>query len=151
MAIEKGEIRGLTVLQPFASAIVYGPKNVENRHQRLHLPAGGLWVAVHAGLRQYPANEQSIRELWPGCPPFARMERGVILGLARLVEVRWYDVSRDVRLRDDLWALGPWCWVFDMKVPLKQTIRYRGKQGLWRLSAEVEADLRAFLQIEGLL
>lgn len=152
MAIERGEIRGLTVLQPFADAIMHGPKTVENRHQRLHLPEGGLWVAIHAGLRLWPANEDEIRELWPSCPPFGEMVRGEILGLAHLKEIRKYDPSDRVSgLPGDLWATGPWCWIFGKKMPLANTISYRGKQGLWRLSQDVEAELKEFLRINGLL
>lgn len=44
---------GMTLQQPYASAIAYGPKRVENRPQRRHLPPEGKWVAIHAGLSLY--------------------------------------------------------------------------------------------------
>ncbi len=40
---------GMTLQQPYASAIAYGPKRVENRPQRRTIPPEGLWVALHAG------------------------------------------------------------------------------------------------------
>jgi hypothetical protein len=40
---------GMTLQQPYASAIAYGPKRIENRPQRRSLPPEGLWVALHAG------------------------------------------------------------------------------------------------------
>lgn len=43
----------LTLLQPYASAIAYGPKRIENRPWRRTLPPQGLWVGLHAGVAWY--------------------------------------------------------------------------------------------------
>jgi len=150
MPVERGEIRALTVLQPFASALMFGPKDPENRFQRLHLPEGGIWVAIHAGLRLYPANEAGIREVWPECPAFKDMVRGSILGLRHLKEIRRYDPSQDAELRDDPWATGPWCWMFGRRLIAPEPIPHRGMQGLWRPAPDALARLEILLEENGL-
>lgn len=41
----------ITVLEPFATAIVHGPKRLENRKFKLAIPnpQKGRWMAIHAG------------------------------------------------------------------------------------------------------
>lgn len=50
----------LTLLQPYASAIAYGPKRIENRLWRRAVPPGGLWVGLHAGSALYCPEEELI-------------------------------------------------------------------------------------------
>lgn len=49
---------GLTLLQPYASAIAAGVKRVENRPWRRPIPRGGLWVGLHAGASLYIPEEE---------------------------------------------------------------------------------------------
>lgn len=50
----------LTLLQPYASAIAIGPKRIENRPWRRRIPAGGLWIGLHAGAALYCPDEAVI-------------------------------------------------------------------------------------------
>lgn len=103
----------LTVLQPFASAIIDGPKRVENRDWRFKVPAGGRWIGVHAGKEWWSHAEAAggrcaadlIEEwadrpdpLWPqqGIWPEARnyyptnMGLGVLIGAMHVDQILEY-------------------------------------------------------------
>ena len=62
---------GLSLQQPYASAIAIGPKRVENRTWRRKVPPGGMWLALHAASTFYPGGEDLIaawRFHGPGVP-----------------------------------------------------------------------------------
>ena len=120
-------MRALTLCQPYASAIVHGPKRTENRPwpvpRTVPLPA---WIAVHAGTRDWPA--EPVRALWSACPPRVELSRRAVLGAMRV-----YDCVEGT-LPDDPWAFGPYCWVIGAVVALPEPIPIlRGHLGLWHL------------------
>ena len=94
--LERLPLRGLTVRQPWASAIVHGPKRIENRDwkpTRKTVPVPG-WFAIHAGdveawwrraMSSGASNAMArqIRRLWPAAL-IAEFPRGAVIGLARL-------------------------------------------------------------------
>ena len=50
-------LSAITLLQPYASAVVHGPKRIENRPKPppARLTTGGaFWIAVHAGAEFFP-------------------------------------------------------------------------------------------------
>lgn len=107
-----GEIRMLTVRQPWAWAIAHGYKTVENRSQPT--PYRGL-VAIHAGQRydkgadQEPLVEDAMRQ-WVGhgflhgVPPW--QQGGSIIAVTELVGVCSASaLSSHVRC-----DCGPWAW-----------------------------------------
>lgn len=151
MAIQQGEIRGLTLRQPMASAIIYGPKRVENRYTNIaRIPPGGLWVVIHAGKTLWPATRQGMIDAgWKKCPPIEFLPRGCALGLAHVVRNVKYDPSRDSKLRSDKWATGPWCLVIDEVIAFEGWYEMPGKQGLWRLPPALEKIARDTLKAEG--
>lgn len=121
----------LTVQQPFASAIIAGPKRVENRPWAPTRPLP-MWIAIHAGVGSFhllPADFDSwLDRIWPGRQGVP-LPRGVFLGVAR--------VDRVVRGRDmhqDPWYLGsPKCWILGAVRALPEPIPCKGAQGLWRV------------------
>lgn len=82
-------VRVLTVREPWASAIVYGPKAVENRTWATSYR--GL-LAIHAGMSTAVLRDEMtmgrVRAAWPECPDEATLlgRRGFILGLAHLFD-----------------------------------------------------------------
>lgn len=110
--------RGLTLQQPYATAIVgffdevdqqwvEGPKRIENRPKgsRWRIPAEGWWIAIHAGLKDYPLGGKAVEAwrtagpsqvggpLWARCPELSAMPRGAIVGIARFEHVLAYPVD----------------------------------------------------------
>jgi hypothetical protein len=86
----------LTIKQPYASAILLGKKRVENRVWRRTLPAGGLWLGLHAASTLYPYTHDLIREfrtkgphgaLWPDVPSIDRLPLGKMLGIFHVSEI----------------------------------------------------------------
>ncbi|OOB90733.1 hypothetical protein [Rathayibacter sp. VKM Ac-2630] len=124
---EQQEVRVLTVRQPWAWAIIYQGKDVENRSRSLG-PYRGT-VAIHAGLRDDPAGYyDGTRDNLP----HEQVARGAIIGLVDLV-----DVVTD--------STSPWAWegahhlLLANPRPLATPIPYRGGLGIRRLPADVAA------------
>ena len=132
--------RALTVRQPWADAIVHGPKNVENRTTRTH--RRGL-VLIHAGLR-YDAHHCSaplsrfLQRISDGkCPDRASpagMVYGAIVGTAFIEDCHRCDGSCSS------WAEpGAWHWVLGQRRDLPVPVPARGALGFWRPDAGVLA------------
>lgn len=161
-------MRALTLKQPMASAIIAGPKRVENRQRRTvpltwDLP---VWVAIHAGkgwwfdgLYDPDVAEHGMRVLWPEAPARADAPRGALLGVARIDRVGPYrdmervprgtlteESLRQLGLIGDPWAFGPWCIEIGDVVALDEPIKYvRGMLGFWRVADDHAAQLRALV------
>lgn len=125
-------MRALTVLQPFATALVReGMKTIENRPMpfpsTVPLPT---WVAIHAGARPFPDEDLGgAALLWL---PMRR-----VVGAVRFVRsVHVVDLDHD-----DPWASGPWCWVRDLCVEIEEAPDVRGSQGLWSLNGYTDLAL----------
>jgi len=114
-------MKALTIIQPWAWAIIHGQKKaVENRTWRTDY-RGGLYV--HAGkkfarLDRFP----------DGSPVPARGELvfGAILGTVQLV-----DCVPAADRPGDPWAAGPWCLVLADPRPLARPWPCGGALGLW--------------------
>lgn len=141
-------MRALTVLQPFATALVReGQKRVENRGRdwprTVPLPA---WVAIHAGLRPFPGWVDSGRALlrlgWERDTTVeeevALYPRGRVVGAVRFVR----SVSVVDWDHDDPWASGPYCWARDLCVEIEDAPEVRGALGLWTLTGPTLGLLR---------
>jgi hypothetical protein len=118
-----GEVRVLTVRQPWAWAIVHGGKDVENRSW-LTKYRGPL--LIHAGSAFDPDGYDTVRELANQPPPAPReLLRGAIIGVVELV-----DCVQDSRSG---WAIsGQWHWALRHPQPLHRAVPCPGRLGLWR-------------------
>lgn len=141
-------VYGLTLLQPYASAIVYGPKRTENRPWSPASLARGepMWIVVHAGATLYEPEPprtlglllHEMRDLWPDMPTSVRdFPMRAALGVMRCRVAEEY-VEGD----PDAWAFGPWCWRVDEVLPFPAPIPCRGYQRLWRVPPDVHAAAR---------
>ena len=114
----------LTVRQPWASLIIHGGKDVENRTWIAPSRLIGKRLWIHAGKRieEVPA----VHDADISCCDW-RDQAGRVLGSVLLSEV-----VRVSEVRDCKWATGPWCWVLTDPKPCRP-FSARGKQGIWRL------------------
>lgn len=165
---------GLTVLEPFASSIIHGPKRVENRKDappdRL-CKGHAFWILVHTGSRLYPGvtredftlprstvdpspcegdlglgDDEDAPPLWPDCPPFAAFEPRAIIGAARVVGAVYDGTIRGVDL--DEWAIQDQChWILDpTTIALPEPFPWPvGELGLWAPKVTDEKPARAEL------
>ena len=111
-------MKALTVRQPWASAIIWAGKDVENR-SRPSSCRGRLWI--HAGLRLEAA------DVLPAGTP---VPRGAIIGYVTLTGCVQGSASP--------WAIpGYWHWQLADPVALAEPIPARGALGLWQLPPEL--------------
>ena len=126
----------LTIRQPWASYIIDGSKDVENRSRRISYRGQ---VLIHAG-KQWDAEgidpmlcfTDGLISYRPGTVPF-----GAILGTVDLVDCVQDSISE--------WAEPSWWhWILENPQPFPEPIPWRGRQGLWSIdAAELEAKLQA--------
>jgi len=143
-------MKALSVLQPWAWALIHGPKRVENRTWRTSYRGPLL---IHAGLsrrlfgrglnleavgpERLFVPEAKVEALLPGLPPVEQLTFGSIVGLVQLVDVcRFEDVGADP------FAEGPWCWLLERPQPLAKPIPWRGFPGLFDVPENVVAWYR---------
>jgi ASCH domain len=130
-------IKALTVRQPWAWAIIYGGKDVENRRWRAAYRGPLL---IHAGEKADPEPEACARLLWTmadpeafGQPRAAWQARGAIIGVVFLADILTDSPSP--------WAAVGWHhWVFEFPAPVDPLIPCRGRPGLWVPPATVATD-----------
>lgn len=115
------EMKALTLSQPWAWAIIYGGKDIENRTWRTRYRGP---LAINAGM----ARGRNIT--LPSCVPKPPEElgRGAIIGVVDLVDVVEHSQSK--------WFGGPYGWVLRSPRPLTKPIPCRGRLGVWKLSPE---------------
>jgi hypothetical protein len=121
-------LRTLSVRQPWAYAIVYLGKGVENRSWPTR-HRGDL--AIHAGksLAEFSApGRPDFAALMPGLPPVGSLAFGAIVGVVRLVDcVRFAEVQG----RPFAEPLG-WCWILEGPRPIG-LIPWPGRLGLFEV------------------
>lgn len=114
------EYRGLTIRQPWADAIAYGTKRVENRTWwASRLP---VRLLIHAATGVDRDAVLPIGEHVPG-----DRIRGAVLAVATLTEIHDPDYCSPWAETED--ALH---WVLDDVQALPEPIPYKGSLGLWR-------------------
>lgn len=154
-------MRGLTVKQPWAWAIVHGGKDVESRTRSLGPYRGP--VAIHAGLDDdtFDLSAALTRAAWVQWWTEAReagvdvgQQRGAVIGVVDLVSVHHAtrnDVATPCVHHDATYGTvrcSPWAQVdaFHLVLrnprPLTAPIPWRGALSLWRVPDELEARIR---------
>ncbi len=116
----------MSIRQPWAWAILYGDKRVENRtwYTAYRGP-----IFIHAGLtvdrRAFEDLEATIRAVAAPRPPAVC---GALIGVATIIDcVRQEEVPRELAS----WAVGPWCLILDHVAPLAEPVPMRGQLGLF--------------------
>ena len=140
-------IPALTLRQPWAWAIAYGSKGIENRGRRMNY-RGPVWLHAGARSRWDPAGEDSplVRGAWVDCArsrPDARellnrrtssMDFGAVIALVTITGCHHWTDCRG--------TCSPWaaegCFHIELGehvTCLPQPVPCRGALGLWGLSA----------------
>lgn len=129
------EIRALSVRQPWAWGICAGVKTTENRTWSTEYRGT---IAIHASTSAEVVNR--IRKD-SGCAALQRENFvfGAIIGLADVVDVSSYGRQHEA----DPFAEGPYCWTMENGRFLKEPIPLPGKLNLFKLSQEIQSQLRS--------
>ena len=128
-------IRGLTIIQPWASYLADGEKQYETRSWAIGYR--GL-IAIHAGKSREFIDRSSSYPL------------GVILAVASLDHIiptnrltKGMEISHQERQLGD-WSADRFAWKLTQVVKLPKPIEHRGKQGLWFVRQEVAEELMSY-------
>jgi ASCH domain-containing protein len=141
-----GDLRALTVHQPWAAAIVRGHKDIENRTRRTH--RRGL-ILIHAGLKpDRAASEQNTGTTigrWlnrfgvdPGALPY-----GAIVGVAQITGCHparpWIAGGCCHPWGESRQVTQVWHWTLSGQVALREPVPCTGALGPWRPDADTLA------------
>jgi ASCH domain len=125
--------RCLSVRQPWAWAIIHGPKRVENRTWPTN-HRGRLWIHAGSSRRSFADAEPAT---WPErygitCPDPDSLAFGAVIGSVEVV-----DCVPSVNMEGDPWAIGPWCWVLANPAPLATPAAIAGRLMLFEVPDSV--------------
>jgi hypothetical protein len=141
-----GEMKALTMTQPWASLVALGHKRVETRSWQT-INSSFSTIAVHAA-KGFPAyaREFAEEERALGRLP-ARLPFGAVVAVARVLDCRRTEAvagtlsGLERRLGDYSW--GRWAWMLGEVYALAEPVPCRGALGLWRLPEDVLEAVRA--------
>lgn len=161
-----GEIRALTLKQPWAWAVVHAGKRVENRSWKP--PSQTRWFAIHAGARSGWDDDGEfsplVRASWedwcaaqpPGTAPHTAaglfrqsslITFSAVVALAELDSVHHYnDCAGATGKRCSPWAAADqFHWVLRRVHVLSTPVPCAGARQLWPIPPDVAAAIRAQL------
>jgi hypothetical protein len=140
-------IRGLSLTQPWASAVALGHKKVETRSFRVSYRGP---IAIHAS-KAFPreAQEFAITERDRGrC--VGQLPLGQIVAIANLVDCKpTEDVAAELSGLERLYGNytpGRWAWFLANIECVPSPIPCRGALGLWQVPAPVIRELPVFYE-----
>jgi len=133
-------LQALTIHQPWASAIIAGPKRVENRtwHPRRFGLRPPFVLAIHAAKRKpLWCDIANVYHAWPALPD--DLPLGAVLGYVRVDSA----VPMTEAHRVDPWAVGPFLWKISRvwALPHEHLIYRRGQQAFWFMTGEEASRL----------
>jgi len=134
-------VKAITLWRPWAHAILYLGKRVENRSWAPAETMRGQTFALHAGKTWDAKSAAALRETYPEMPAVAEGHPLGVVGVARIVRVLDVRGVKHEAAEQTPWAFGPCCWMLADVVALPAAIPCSGAQGLWSLSAEVERQV----------
>jgi hypothetical protein len=124
-------MRCIVVCQPYASAIIKGIKNVENR--TLNIPTGPLAIMAGKSTAWLGDVTPQQKEWLQPLLPWENLPYGKILGWVEVVGV----LDMNWSLKDNPWAFGPVCWMLEENHELKTPVPYRGRQRLFDVPVSI--------------
>ena len=149
-------MRGLTVIQPWATALEQAWKRYETRGYQVGYR--GL-VAIHAGKSQEFSDVFEDLENDLGLKVPSQVTFGAIIAVANLTDCiatdSWgasdlhpilHPITEQERMLGD-WGPGRWAWHFKHVVPLVP-IPWRGAQGLWPLPVALARSLEEAWEVD---
>ena len=150
-------MKALTLWQPWAWAVAFGGKDVENRTWAPPVGIERERIAIHAGRRLVPledpawadckarlreASKRSTRILpaLPILPGRDDLPHGAIVATAIVKGV--IGPFPVVKADPSPWWSGPWGWELEDVIPLERAVPCAGTQRLWEVPEPVEFLVR---------
>ena len=147
-------MRAISLHQPWAAAVTLGWKGDETRHWPVK-PGG--WLAIHSAKKWDKAQRETARRLsllvekeatyfshMDDCPA---NQRGAIVCIARFVgcvemDDKLIEATPAIERAFGNWKPGRWAWQLRDVIPLHFPIQITGRQSMWTLPKNVEAEIR---------
>jgi hypothetical protein len=140
----KQQIKGLTLIRPWAAAVSHFGKDVENRSWKCPLPRGSF-LAIHSGskwdeggvdfIRRYCADEYALQVYGSLLCHELEHFKGAIVAVA--------EFGGNIESSDSVWwndrEIG---WKLSNIVPI-DPVWCKGQQGLWDLAPDTLIQVRA--------
>jgi len=125
-------IKALTIKQPYASLIINGVKDIENRtwKRRMDKDICKNWLFVHAAGK--PASKKRLlRSSMEVKEEIARIQtpwvNSAIIGMMHIHSIKKCSES----VHNSIWASGPNYWYIDAVVPFNKPVLTTGSLGQW--------------------
>lgn len=134
-------MKALTLRQPWASLIVTGAKDVENRTWPYRMPRDfPHHLAIHAAKADTDNDPTIPKRAWDALSDViggAAPPRGVLLGTVLVVGC--HNAAEEF-VPCSRWA-DPACWHWTLAdpQPLAEPVPYKGRQGLWNVPDDIAA------------
>lgn len=122
-------MKALTIRQPWAWAIVFAGKRVENRTWATAYRGP---IAIHAGMSRASLGGRFLPD-GTRIPPATGLVFGALIGMAELVSCM--DLGEALLERpDDPFVEGPCCWLLENVRPLLRPVFCPGERGLFNVT-----------------
>jgi hypothetical protein len=126
-------MKALSLIQPWASAIILGKKRIETRKWKTGYRG---MVAIHASKRMSKEDREFMRSLGI-FPPEWKPPMGAILGTVTLADVKRVEEVRgnlsDLERSLGNYSDGRWAWVLTDIMAFDQSISCGGALRLWEV------------------
>jgi hypothetical protein len=131
------QIKAITIKQPYASLIINGIKDVENRtwNKKIYKNVCKNWLFVHSSAKLLPKKELiKLTNFYKGL----ETPTSSIIGMMHINSIG--NASDSVH--KTIWAYGPKCWYIDAVIKFKEPILTTGKLGQWDPDSKLHSQLQ---------
>lgn len=123
----KPDVRALSIIQPWADAIIFHGKNVENRSWTTERRG---YIAIHASQKKDRELFQMLKDEYKIHLNIDESSFGAIVGFAKIITVIDDDsVTRNTRK----WFSGDYGLVLEDVISLQEPVLAKGALGFWRV------------------
>ena len=154
-------MKALTFIQPWATAVVFHAKNVENRPWPPPAYILGHRIAVHAGKKLDKHDAWALRQQLPELPE--PLPSGQVIGTVRVLGFVRFGENAEMLDNVGLTAdqvetvvESRWrargtkaCWLLADPIPLATPVPCLGALGLWNLPESIEAKVAQQMRQRG--
>jgi hypothetical protein len=150
-------MKALSIIQPFASLIALGAKNIETRSWPTKHRG---WIAIHSSkafsdaCQMFCSSEPCRSELKKGFDTIRDLPRGAIIAVARISDCSPTTEFMRAKLFKNQLAFGDFsngrfAWFLTSVIPLTRPIPCKGALGLWTPPENIDRQL--YISLNGVL
>jgi hypothetical protein len=131
-------MKAISVQQPWAWAILFAGKDVENRSWRTNHRGP---ILIHAGKKIDKDGVKWLKEQGIEVP--GDLPTGCYVGKVDIIGCREIKVLEWDNSQRNKWASGPYCWILDQPRAFNEPVPARGQLGIFRAPLEAAMQMEA--------